>query len=128
MVNHTSDVVFADLVQEINRAAKECEFTNQSGTSILTGMMICCCMNVEMNKWISDNIVELTNMTSTDDYEQAISYSHNAMLLNKGLPSYDGKGVESSKSNINNMSSTQNEKRESWLKSQPCFDCGEGGI
>jgi len=128
MVNHTSDMVFADLVLDTTRAAKECEFTNQSGTSILTGMMISYYQNVEMNKWISDNIMQLTNMISTQDFEQAIRNSHNVMLLNKGLPSYDGKGQGQSKSNLNNMTtSTQQEKKEAWLKTQPCFDCGEGG-
>ena len=118
MVNHTSDIVFADLVQDITRAAKECDFTNQSGMSILMGMIINSCQNVEMNKWISDNLLELTNMTSTEEFNQSIRNAHNDMLLNKGLPSYDGKGVGSSKSNINNMTSDgkKNEKQEAWLK------------
>ena len=59
MINHTSDVVYADLVQDVMRASKECDFTSQSGNSILTGMLINSCQSVEMNKWISDNTEDL---------------------------------------------------------------------
>ena len=118
LVQHTSDVAFADLVQRVNRAAKECNFTNQSGTSTLTGMLISSCNNVEMNKWISDNIMELTNMPSSDEFKQAVMNSHNDMILNKGLPLYNGKRVGSAKSYVNSMS-TQRQKQDQWEKTLP---------
>ena len=90
------------------------------------GMLISCCNNVEMNRWISDNIVELTNMPSTDEFEQAIRNSHNAMTLNKGLPSYDGKEIGAAQSNVKSMS-TQRQRQDQWERKLPCFSCGEDG-
>ena len=63
-----------------------------------------------MNKWISDNLTELTNMTSTEEFNQSIRNAHNDMLLNKGLLTYDSKGVGQSKLNINNTSSDVKKK------------------
>ena len=65
----------------------------QSGIQILNGMMIAACTNVEVNKWLGEEINEINIMTTTDDFEQAARASHNVMLLNRGLPNYDGKGV-----------------------------------
>ena len=59
MIRHTSDLMYADMVQNVTHAAKECEFVNQSGSAILTGMLVNSCQSVEMNKWLSDNTQEI---------------------------------------------------------------------
>ena len=92
-------------------------------------MLINSCQSVEMNKWISDNLQELSNMTTTEEFNIAVRNAHNEMLLNKGLPSYDGKGVGQSKTNINSVSGDRKKTdgQEEWLKKQPCFQCTEHG-
>ena len=80
LIHHSSDISFADMIQWINQASKECDFMRQSGTQILNGMMIAACTNVEVNKWISEYIIEINNMTSTDNFKQTARASHNVML------------------------------------------------
>ena len=98
------------MVQKVNQASKECEFTGQSGTQILNGMLVAACSNMEVNKWISENIIEITNMASTYMFEQTTGASYNVILLNKGIPNYDGKGNSSPKTNLNNVSVKQKKR------------------
>jgi spore germination cell wall hydrolase CwlJ-like protein len=49
------------------------------------------------------------------------------MILNKGLPNYDGKGKGSPKTNINAVSAELKKSMKSWEEKIPCFICGENG-
>ena len=126
MIRHTSDLTYADMVQNMTRAAKECEFVVQSGSAILTGMLVNSCQSVEMNKWLSDNTQEIANMTTIEDFNIAVRNAHNEMTLNKGLPQFDGKGLGQSQTNMNSVGTDKNGSKE-WMRKFPCFKCGELG-
>ena len=123
MIRHMSDLTYADMVQNVTRAAKECEFVIQSGSAIHTGMLVSSCRSVEMNKWLSDNMQEVSNMMTIEDFNIAVRNAHNEMTLNKGLLQYDGKGLGQSQTNMNSVGTDKKE----WMRKFPCFKCGELG-
>lgn len=80
----------------------------------MNSIILAACSNDKVNKWLSEMLDEINLMPATDEFEQATRTAYNAMLLNRGLPNYDGKGKGSPKANINALTTDQNKKFQNW--------------
>ena len=58
--------VYLDLGQKVIKLAKDCEFLTQSPTQILVVILIQACLNAEMNKWLSDNLIHIYCFVNED--------------------------------------------------------------